>query len=100
MDKAALLSGKTIADWHYSDKGKNALSGLHVGQMVMDGKGRIWVSTFNRLDCINPNDMKVVQVANSDVLNYLMADSKGNIWMGDNSSVTCYYAAGSVLHRN
>ncbi len=36
MDKAALLSGKTIADWHYSDKGKNALSGLHVGQMVMD----------------------------------------------------------------
>ena len=41
--------------------------------------------------------MKVVQVANSDVLNYLMADSKGNIWMGDNSSVTCYYAAGSVL---
>lgn len=97
MDKAALLSGKTIADWHYSDKGKNALSGLHVGQMVMDGKGRIWVSTFNRLDCINPNDMKVVQVANSDVLNYLMADSKGNIWMGDNSSVTCYYAAGSVL---
>ena len=27
MDKAALLSGKAIADWHYSDKGKNALSG-------------------------------------------------------------------------
>lgn len=97
MDKAALLSGKTIADWHYSDKGKNALSGLHVGQMVMDGKGRIWVSTYTRLDCINPNDMKVVQVANSDVVNYLMADSKGNIWMGDNRSVTCYYAAGSVL---
>jgi TonB-dependent SusC/RagA subfamily outer membrane receptor len=97
MDKAALLSGKTIADWHYSDKGKNALSGLHVGQMVMDGKGRIWVSTYTRLNCINPNDMKVVQVANSDVVNYLMADSKGNIWMGDNSSVTCYYAAGSVL---
>lgn len=83
MDKAALLSGKTIADWHYSDKGKNALSGLHVGQMVMDGKGRIWVSTYTRLNCINPNDMKVVQVANSDVVNYLMADSKGNIWMGE-----------------
>ena len=97
MDKAALLSGKTIADWHYSDKGKNALSGLHVGQMVMDGKGRIWISTYTRLNCINPNNMKVVQVANSDVVNYLMADSKGNIWMGDNSSVTCYYAAGSVL---
>ena len=45
------------------DKGKNALSGLHVGQMVMDGKGRIWVSTYTRLNCINPNNMKVVQVA-------------------------------------
>ena len=56
-------------------EGKNALSGLHVGQMVMDGKGRIWVSTYTRLDCINPNDMKVVQVANSDVVNYLMADT-------------------------
>ena len=97
IDKAALLSGKAIADWHYSDKGKNALSGLHVGQMVMDGKGRIWFSTYTRLNCINPNNMKVVQVANSDVVNYLMADSKGNIWMGDNNSVTCYYAAGSVL---
>ena len=41
--------------------------------------------------------MKVVQVANPDVVNYLMADMQGNVWMGDNSSVTCYYAAGSVL---
>ena len=65
MDKASLLAGKTVADYHFSDQGKNALSGLHVGQMVMDGKGRIWVSTFNRLDCINPYDMKVVHVTNS-----------------------------------
>lgn len=48
MDKASLLAGKTVADYHFSDQGKNALSGLHVGQMVMDGKGRIWVSTFNQ----------------------------------------------------
>lgn len=100
MDKASLLAGKTIADYHFSDQGKNALSGLHVGQMVMDGKGRIWVSTFNRLDCINPYDMKVVHVTNSGVVNYMMADSKGNIWVGDNSSVKCYYAAGEIKGSN
>ena len=100
MDKASLLAGKTVADYHFSDQGKNALSGLHVGQMVMDGKGRIWVSTFNRLDCINPYDMKVVHVTNSGVVNYMMADSKGNIWVGDNSSVKCYYAAGEIKGSN
>ena len=100
MDKASLLAGKTVADYHFSDQGKNALSGLHVGQMVMDGKGRIWVSTFNRLDCINPYDMKVAHVANSDVVNYMMTDSQGNIWVGDNSSVKCYYAAGEILGSN
>lgn len=100
MDKASLFAGKTVADYHFSDQGKNALSGLHVGQMVMDGKGRIWVSTFNRLDCINPHDMKVVHVANSGVVNYMMTDSKGNIWVGDNSSVKCYYAAGEIQGSN
>ena len=100
MDKASLLAGKTVADYHFSDQGKNALSGLHVGQMVMDGKGRIWVSTFNRLDCINPYDMKVAHVANSDVVNYMMADSRGNIWVGDNGSVKCYYAAGEIQGSN
>ena len=100
MDKASLFAGKTVADYHFSDQGKNALSGLHVGQMVMDGKGRIWVSTFNRLDCINPHDMKVVHVANSGVVNYMMTDSQGNIWVGDNSSVKCYYAAGEIQGSN
>lgn len=100
MDKASLLAGKTVADYHFSDQGKNALSGLHVGQMVMDGKGRIWVSTFNRLDCINPYDMKVVHVTNSGVVNYMMTDSQGNIWVGDNSSVKCYYAAGEIQGSN
>lgn len=100
LDKASLLAGKTVADYHFSDQGKNALSGLHVGQMVMDGKGRIWVSTFNRLDCINPYNMKVVHVANSGVVNYMMTDSQGNIWVGDNSSVKCYYAAGEIQGSN
>ncbi len=57
--------------------------------------------TFNRLDCINPYDMKVVHVTNSGVVNYLTwHDSKGNIWVGDNSSVKCYYAAGEIKGSN
>lgn len=79
-----------IADLHISDKGKNALSGLHVGQMVMDGKGMIWASTYNRLDRIDPVSMKVSHVAGADVINYLMADRKGNVWVGDNRGVKCY----------
>ena len=92
MDKQELLAGKTIADVHLSDQGKNALSGLHVGQMVQDGNGMIWASTYNRLDCINPNTMEVMHVDNADVINYLMVDGKGNVWVGDNSEVRCYYA--------
>ena len=93
MDKQELLAGKTIADIHLTDQGKNALSGLHVGQMVLDGNGLVWASTYNRLDCINPTSLKVMHVDNADVINYMMADSKGNVWVGDNSAVRCYYAS-------
>ena len=93
ISKQELLAGKAIADYHFSDQGKNALSGLHVGQMVMDGSGRIWASTFNRLDCINPNTMQVAHVANADVVNFMMADSQGNVWIGDNSSAKCFYTS-------
>lgn len=92
MDKQELLAGKTIADIHLSDQGKEPLSGLHVGQMVLDGNGMVWASTYNRLDYINPNTMEVVHVDNADVINYLMVDGKGNVWVGDNSEVRCYYA--------
>ena len=93
ISKQELLAGKAIADYHFSDQGKNALSGLHVGQMVMDGKGNIWASTFNRLDCINPNTMQVAHVANADVVNFMMADSQGNVWIGDNTAAKCFYAS-------
>ena len=82
-----------IADAHFTDQGKNALSGIHVGQMVMDGKGMIWASTYNRLDRIDPVRMTVEHTANVGAINYLMADSHGNVWVGDNSSVKCYDVA-------
>ena len=79
-----------IADGHFTDQGKNALSGIHVGQMVMDGKGMIWASTYNRLDRIDPVRMTVEHTANMGTINYLMADARGNVWVGDNSSVRCF----------
>lgn len=88
---SALATATCIADYHFSDQGKEALSGLHIGQLVMDGKGRIWASSYNRLDCIDPNSMEVLHPTNSEVINYLMCDSKGNIWVGNNTEVKCYF---------
>ena len=79
-----------VADFHFSDHGHTALSGLHVGQMVIDGKGMIWASTYNRLDRIDPVSMKVQHVAGADIINYLMVDGKGNVWVGDNRGVKSY----------
>ena len=79
-----------VADEHFADQGKHALSGIHVGQMVMDGNGMIWASTYNRLDRIDPVRMTVEHTDNMGTINYLMADTRGNVWVGDNSSVKCY----------
>ena len=79
-----------IADYHFSDRGKNALSGLHIGQIVMDGKGQIWASTYDCLDCIDPVGMKVSHVGQTSAINYLLADKQGNVWAGCNGKVRCY----------
>ena len=79
-----------VADYHFSDKGQNALSGLHVGQMVLDGKGMIWASSHNHLDRIDPYTMRVTHVGDNAPINYLMASDNGNVWVGYNASVKCY----------
>lgn len=84
-----------IADYHFSDRGKNALSGLHIGQIVMDGKGQIWASTYDCLDCIDPVSMKVSHVGQVRSINYLLADNWGNVWVGCNGKVKCYRADSS-----
>lgn len=93
-------SGSTtiVADYHFSDQGKNALSGLHVGQMVIDAQGMVWASSFSSLDRINPQTMKVVPVEHKDDINYLMADSKGNVWAGGNTEVKCFMINPSANH--
>ena len=79
-----------MADVHLADQGANALSALHVGQLVTDAQGMVWASTGNHVDRINPKTMKVEAVPAGDVVNYLMADARGNVWMGSNGKVRCY----------
>lgn len=79
-----------VADYHFSDKGKNALSGLHIGQLVLDGKGFVWASSYNRLDRIDTRTLRISHIPGNDAINYLMKSDNGNVWVGYNSSVKCY----------
>lgn len=79
-----------VADYHFSDKGKNALSGLHIGQLVLDGKGMVWASSYNHLDRIDTRTLRISHIPGTDAINYLMTSDNGNVWVGYNSSVKCY----------
>lgn len=89
----ATSTATIIADKHFSDRGAAHLSGLHVGQLAIDGQGMIWASSNNRIDIINPHTLQVSVVDHTDVVNYLMADAKGNVWIGSNGVVKCYTVA-------
>lgn len=79
-----------VADYHFSDKGKNALSGLHIGQLVLDGKGMVWASSYNHLDRIDTRTLRISHIPGNDAINYLMKSDNGNVWVGYNSSVKCF----------
>lgn len=79
-----------VADHHFSDKGKNALSGLHIGQLVLDGKGMVWASSYNHLDRIDTRTLRISHIPGNDAINYLMKSDNGNVWVGYNASVKCF----------
>lgn len=79
-----------VADHHFSDKGKNALSGLHIGQLVLDGKGMVWASSYNHLDRIDTRTLRISHIPGNDAINYLMKSGNGNVWVGYNASVKCF----------
>lgn len=79
-----------VADYHFSDKGKNALSGLHIGQLVLDGKGFVWASSYNHLDRIDIRTLCISHIPGNDAINYLMKSGNGNVWVGYNASVKCF----------
>ena len=99
MDKQRLLAAISlssaatatcVADHHFSDKGKNALSGLHIGQLVLDGKGMVWASSYNHLDRIDTRTLRISHIPGNDAINYLMTSGNGNVWVGYNAGVKCF----------
>lgn len=99
LDKQRLLSAISlssaataicVADHHFSDKGMNALSGLHIGQLVLDGKGFVWASSYNHLDRIDTRTLRISHIPGNDAINYLMKSDNGNVWVGYNASVKCF----------
>ena len=93
--QASSATATCVASRHFSDQGKNALSGLHVGQLVLDGKGMVWASTYNHLDRIDPVNMQVSHVGNTEPISYMMTDAKGRVWVGVNDKVKCFSADGT-----
>ena len=72
-------TGKTVvADRHLLSQ----LQGIHVWQLVKDGRGRIWARMYDRgLDRIDPKTMRVEHVVGKDrLINDLATDHEGNVW--------------------
>lgn len=70
--------GVVVADRHLLSQ----LQGIHVWQLVRDGRGRIWARMYDRgLDRIDPKTMHVEHVVGKDrIINDLAADREGNLW--------------------
>lgn len=90
INKEKMLSaeGTVVADKHIL----NDLQGLHVWQLALDGKGRIWASLYDHgLDCIDTRTMKVSHMTSADSrINFIIADHRGNIWAAMDNSVRCF----------
>ena len=80
--------GVIVADRHLLSQ----LQGIHVWQLVKDGRGRIWVRMYDRgLDRIDPKTMRVEHVVGKDrIINDLAVDRKGNIWAAMDGEIRCF----------
>lgn len=91
MAKEKLLNatdGVIVADRHLLSQ----LQGIHVWQLVKDGRGRIWVRMYDRgLDRIDPKTMRVEHVVGKDrIINDLAVDLKGNVWAAMDGEIRCF----------
>lgn len=80
--------GVIVADRHLLSQ----LQGIHVWQLVKDGRGRIWVRMYDRgLDRIDPKTMRVEHVVGKDrIINDLAVDRKGNVWAAMDGEIRCF----------
>ena len=91
ISKEKLLHATTptvVADRHLL----NELQGLHVWQLVVDGKGYVWARMYDRgLDRINPHTMRVEHIVGKDrLINDICTDNKGNVWAAMNGEIKCF----------
>lgn len=88
--------GVIVADRHLLSQ----LQGIHVWQLVKDGRGRIWVRMYDRgLDRIDPKTMRVEHVVGKDrIINDLAVDRKGNIWAAMDGEIRCFGTSASADH--
>lgn len=85
-----------VADRHLLSQ----LQGIHVWQLVKDGRGRIWVRMYDRgLDRIDPKTMRVEHVVGKDrIINDLAADREGNIWAAMDGEIRRFGTSASADH--
>lgn len=91
ISKEKLLHATTptvVADRHLL----NELQGLHVWQLVVDGRGYVWARMYDRgLDRINPHTMRVEHIVGKDrLINDICTDHKGNVWAAMNGEIKCF----------
>ncbi len=81
-------SATVVADRHFAGE----LQGIHVWQLVADGRGRIWARMYDRgLDRIDPRTMRVEHVVAGDrLVNDIYADHDGNIWAAMDGEIRCF----------
>ncbi len=80
--------GTLVADRHIAAQ----LQGLHVWQLAVDAKHRVWASMYdNGLDCIDTRTMRVSHAIDRTThVNYVIADSEGRIWAATDNAVHCF----------
>lgn len=94
-EKLLNATGETVvADRHLLSQ----LQGIHVWQLVKDGRGRIWVRMYDRgLDRIDPKTMRVEHVVGKDrIINDLAADREGNVWAAMDGEIRCFGISASA----
>lgn len=96
VDKKRLKAsaGSLVADSHISS-GKDGLSCLHVGQILLTGQGKVWASTYNGLDCIDMRTLRVENMMRDSSITFMLADHDDNVWTGGNGVVSLYATNGT-----
>lgn len=103
------INSKKITNYTYNPDDKNSIPDNHIGEIMKDSKGYLWVGTANGLAVYNEdkNNFSVyknkIYDKNSLVYNdvkSLLEDREGVIWVGTYSGVSIFDTNNSIKHYN